>query len=100
MTRPLLTDLLQVHSFWLMDVAPIDPLALPVLTPLFGFSSISMPSIDIEMVEISEANWFFRKKVAKSASVSDITLTRGVTFYDSDFSRWILGALKLSLIHI
>lgn len=94
MARNAITDLLQVNSFWLMDVAPIDQLAVPVLTPLFGFSSISAPELTLETYDVGEANALFRKKVIKKGEVSNVTLTRGITFYDSDFWRWTMAALR------
>ena len=80
-------------SFWLFDAGPFSPFALPLLTPLLGFSSITAPEITAEFQEISEANWIFKKKIIKKADVSNITLSRGVTFYDSDFWRWMMAAL-------
>jgi hypothetical protein len=93
MARSVVTDILQVMPFWLFDTGPFTPLALPILTPLFGFSTITAPEIITEYQEISEANWIFKKKILKKGDVSNITMTRGVTFYDSDFWRWIMAAL-------
>lgn len=93
MARGLISDLLQQHCFMLYEAAPVDPLALPMLTPLFGFSSVTAPEIQTEVEEISEANWYFKKKVIKGASASNITLERGITFYDSDFWRWMIASL-------
>jgi hypothetical protein len=94
MARSSLTDYLQNYSFWLMDVAPIEPLALPIFTPLMGFSSITAPEMTIEVQEITEANWLYGRKVAKRASVNDITLTRAAKWYDSDFYKWIMATLS------
>lgn len=68
-------------------------MSLPLLTPLFGFSSITAPEITTEFQEISEANWIFKKKILKKADVSNMTLTRGIVFYDSDFYRWMISAV-------
>ena len=74
-----------------MDVAPLDVLSVPVLSPQFGFSSITAPEITLETEEIREGNWPFARKVVKSGSVGSITMTRGATFFDSDFYRWIMA---------
>jgi len=72
-----------------MDVAPIELFALPVLTPSFGFSAITAPELTLETEEIQEGNWYYPRKVVKGATVGTITLSRGATFFDSDFYRWI-----------
>lgn len=93
MPRSILGDVLQSYSFWLMDLGPLDILNFPIFTPLFGFSSISAPTISGEVTEIEEGNWHFRRKVLKNASIGNITLARGLTWYDSDFWRWIVTAI-------
>jgi len=93
MARSSLTDYLQNYPFWLMDIAPISPLALPLFTPLLGFSAITAPEINVEITEITEANWFFKRKVIKGADASNMTLSRAAKWYDNDFYRWILAAL-------
>lgn len=92
--RPVLADRLLTNSFWLMDIAPLEALAVPVLTPLFGFSSITAPEITADVEEIREGNWYYPKKVVKSGNVGNITLQRGATFYDADFYRWMIAALQ------
>lgn len=94
MARSALTDYLQNYPFWLMDIAPIEPLAMPLFTPLLGFSSITAPEITVEIDEISEANWFFRSKVVKGGDAGSITLLRASKWYDDDFYRWMLAALS------
>lgn len=93
MARSSLTDYLQNYPFWLMDIAPIEPLAVPLFTPLLGFSAISAPEITTEITTINEANWFFSRKVIKSAEASNLTLMRASKWYDSDFYRWFMAAL-------
>lgn len=94
MARGWVTDYLQSHTFWLCDIAPLDLLSLPIFNPLMGFKSISGPEINFDTEEIREANWPFTKKVIKGGSCSAITLTRGSTWYDSDFWRWTMAALR------
>ena len=89
-----LQDHLQVHPFWLMDVALMSSGGVPILTPLFGFSTITAPEVTVELQEVSEGNWFWKSKVLKKkADVGNITLTRGATFHDVDFYSWIVNAL-------
>lgn len=88
-----LQDRLQTHPFWLMDAALMDK-GLPVLSPLYGFSSITAPEISAETKDISEGNWIWTTKVLKNRlSVGNITLTRGVTVADIDFYAWIMNAV-------
>lgn len=93
MARSALTDYLQAYPFWLMDVAPVEGFALPVFTPLSGFQTITAPEINIEMHDIQEGNWYFKRSVIKSADAAQITLTRGVTFANSDFWRWTIASV-------
>jgi phage tail-like protein len=84
---------MQQHAFWLFDVAPIDPLALPIFSPLIGFSAITAPELTIQQYEINEANWYYTRKVTQRASVSSMTLSRASRWTDSDFWRWTMAAL-------
>lgn len=93
MARSFITDPLQINKFWLMDVSFPEPAALPIFTPLLGFSGISVPDISLEVQDIRQANALFPSKVVKFASVEDITLTRASTFYDADFYRWIMATV-------
>lgn len=93
MARSNVQDYLQAFPFWLFDVAPIDALALPIFTPLSGFATVSAPEITLETQEIKEANWPFKRHSVKAADVSPITLTKGVTFANSDFWRWIIASV-------
>jgi len=76
-----------------MDLGPSTVGAFPVLTPLFGFASISGPEMTNEMFDIPEGNWYFPRHVIKRTEVGSITLTRGTRFFDSDFWRWMLSAV-------
>lgn len=93
-SKSIFSDFLQAYPFWLFDVAPIDAVSVPVLTPLFGFASITAPEITVETRDIPEGNYFFTRKVVKRANVSKMTLTRGTAFYDSDFWRWMRATLE------
>jgi hypothetical protein len=93
MARSQLLDPLQVYPFWLLDVGPNDQTGLPILTPLFGFSSITAPEITADVMDVVEGNWYFNKKVLKRFNVGNITLQRGVTWFDSDFWKWMIAAV-------
>jgi hypothetical protein len=94
--RTAINDYISASRFALFDVAPIDSLlALPIFIPVItGFSSISSPEVTLETMEITEGNYPFTRHVVKSASVGSITLTRGVRFFDADFWRWTMAAVK------
>lgn len=94
MATSVLQDYLQDYSFWLFDIANVAPGEAPMLNPLFGFSSISAPEMTLETDEIGQADWYFKKPIIKKASVSPITLSRGVLTYDNDFWVWITQCLK------
>jgi hypothetical protein len=94
MARSALSDLLQVYPFWIMDAGPSEAFSLPLFTPIFGFSTITSPEISVETRDINEGNWPYTKKVVCRASVGNIVLTRGITFADADFWRWIIAAIE------
>lgn len=87
-------DPLRASRFWLFDVAPVDSLTLPIFQPLSGFASVTAPEITVETMDFREGNFPFTRKVVKSADVGTITMTRGVTFYNSDFFNWIKAAIS------
>lgn len=93
MARTPLTDFLQNYAFWLIDIGPQDNVGVPLLFPLLGFSAITSPEYTIETFEIAEGNALASKKAIKKATASNITLSRGVPFYDSDFFRWTISAI-------
>lgn len=93
MARTETSDFLQAHTFWLVDVAPISPLSLPIFDPMAGFKSCTAPEISLDFETIKEGNWIFDKKVVKGGSCSPIVLERGVSYSDSDFWRWTITAL-------
>lgn len=94
MARLAVTDYLQNHCFWLMDVGLLGATGLPLLNPMLGFSAISSPSMSVETLPIREGNWFLERAVVKRGATAPITLSRGVSFFDSDFYKWVVGALS------
>lgn len=108
MARARLIDRMQSHPFWLLDASGVaGNILFSVFDPTLGFSSITAPEITVNLREIKPGNWEYNRKVVKSASVSPITLARGVNFYDSDFYNWITNAIlghqpvrrDLALVH-
>jgi len=93
MARNPYSDYLRAYPFWLMDVGPADSISLPLLTPTFGFSSITAPEITLETHEVIDGNAVFTKTVIKRGSVGNITLAQGITFYNNDFGRWMEAAV-------
>lgn len=93
MARHPLEDFLQVFPFWLADLGPIDTIGFPILNPLLGFASVTAPEITVELEEFKEGNFPFTRKVPKAATVNSITLTRGKTWYDSDFWAWTMNCV-------
>lgn len=94
MSRGMLSDPLRVHEFHLLDV-DWSFSAIPfVLFPTAGFSTITMPEMTIETETIREGTGDFVHNVLTKASTNTITLTKGVTPFNSDFWRWIVACLR------
>lgn len=85
MVRSRTADYLMTHQFQLVDVSLSVP---PILLPIFGFSSITAPELNLEHQEIKEGNFEYPRKVFKQASVNNIVLARGAQIQDSDFWVW------------
>jgi len=86
-------DHLQAYPFWLVDLSA-TLFTGSAFTPIFGFQNCTSPEIAVEMAEVREGNWFYPHHHIKSATVSSITLSRGVQFIDSDFYKWFMKALQ------
>ncbi len=93
MPRSIISDMLQIYRFWLVDISPLDSISLPILNPLMGFSSITAPEITSEVISIQEGNWYFQKKVTGRANVAPITLKRAASVLDRDFYNWIIHSI-------
>lgn len=85
MARSPINDFLQVGRFHVIDVSFTIP---PILLPIFGFRGCSLPELNINMREIPEGNYEYPSKVVSGATVSNITLTQGVSLFNSDFWDW------------
>lgn len=93
MPRSRVFDHLQVYPFWVVDLAA-TPFGGNAFFPILGFQSCTAPEVTIEHAEIREGNWFYPHHYATKATVSAITLTRGVLFMDSDFYKWALRSIE------
>jgi len=90
MARAQLTDYLQVGRFHVVDVSFTIP---PVLIPVFGFRTCSLPEVVANIKNITEGNHEFPRKVYGGAEIGDVTLTQGVSLFNSDFYDWIRKAI-------
>lgn len=90
MARSRLTDFLNVSKFHVLDVSFEVP---PVLIPIYGFRSVSLPSLNLELREIQQGNYEFPNKVMKGAKVSNMVLEQGVSLFNSDFYNWTKNAI-------
>jgi len=91
MARLRIFDLLKNDSFWVTTLTPFPSWGL---NPLLGFSACSLPEITIASEDITDGTAQFTKKVTGKASVSNLTLSRGVRFYDSNFWDWIMDVIE------
>lgn len=83
-------DYLQACNFWLLDISASPRLPLFVAGTLTnGFQSITMPELTAETETIQPLNSAYPVTFAAKYTVGTMTLTRGVTPYDSTFWRWI-----------
>lgn len=91
MARSQIQDYLAVNKFLVLDVSLTLP---PVLLPVFGFRSVSMPQLSVTYRQIKEGNYEFPKYAGvERAEVSNVTLEQGVSIINSDFYDWIRKAV-------
>jgi len=90
MARSRVTDYLQRSKFHLLDTSWSSG---PVLLPVFGFSSITLPQWNVSYKQHKEGNYEFVRNIAvEKADVSPIILEQGVSLLNSDFYQWIKDA--------
>ena len=97
MPRTRLSDYLLTYRYHLLDVSMSWPPAnVPpwILTPSAGFASITAPEINVETKEIVEGNADFTHHVLGKASTNEITLSQGVSTFNSDFWRWTVACIQ------
>lgn len=95
MARQRFLDKMQVYPFWVFDVSGFagNPL-FSVFDPVLGFSQVTAPEITVEAKVIQPGNWEFKRRVVETADVASISLSRGVSFFASDFYNWISKAIR------
>jgi phage tail-like protein len=62
--------------------------------PEAGFSAVSAPEMTLEMVEYREGQFTYTRKQPGIPSVAEITMSRGVTTYNTQFWKWIKKAAE------
>jgi hypothetical protein len=90
MARRQIFDVLQDHYFWAFDATHEG---VPVFNPLFGFSGISSPEINVNVESFKDGTFLYNRSVVKGGEVGPVTFTRAATMFDSDFYEWIIFAL-------
>ena len=90
MARAMATDFMHSMRFHVDAIAPggVQRLIVPG-RPQAGFSSVTTPESTVEAVEYKEGNTIYTKKQPGNPTMSDITLSRGVTRGDSSFWEWM-----------
>lgn len=63
-------------------------------TPQAGFSACSTPEQTVEAVEYREGQYVYSRKYPGIASMSDITLSRGVARKDGSFYAWMVDCAQ------
>jgi phage tail-like protein len=89
--RSRLFDVLQDSYFWAFDTS--REAAIPVFTPLFGFSRISSPSISADVETFKDGTYLYPRHVIKGAEVGSVTFERAATMFDADFYDWMTFAI-------
>ena len=64
-----------------------------MFSPLFGFSSITAPTITLETEEVKDGTFQFPRQLAKGATVGTVSFERAASPFDSDFYDWITHAI-------
>lgn len=95
MARAQATDFLHSMRFHVdaIGVGGVTRLIVPG-RPQAGFSAVTTPEVSVEAVEYREGNTIYTKKFPGLATMSDITMSRGVTRGDSAFWEWMRVVLE------
>lgn len=86
-----ISDYLSNYHFHVMDVSFSVP---AVFNLSAGFRFCTAPEVTADVKEIKEGTFEYPRKVITGAKVGDISLHRGVKFFDSDFYDWIAPAIS------
>jgi phage tail-like protein len=58
--------------------------------PQAGFKTCSLPDLSVDVKTYKEGIWIYDRKFPGVPTVSDVTMSRGVTRNDTAFYRWLL----------
>lgn len=87
--------MLQEYPFHVFDFSGYQGnAAASVFDPALGFSGCTTPEWEATMHSVKAGNALFPRSVIKGGTISPVTLSRGVRWYDSDFYNWLIRALK------
>jgi phage tail-like protein len=78
------TDPFSSNRFHIVDTEGYLNLA----TPAAGFNSITLPTMNVEMIEYNEGLNLYAKKYPGRPTFDDVTMTKGVVKNDSAFAAW------------
>lgn len=92
MARAQATDFIQ--SFRYQVVADPGAPAGEIFDPQAGFSSVTIPEMNVEPAEYKEGVYNFPRKFPGAPTVTNSTFSRGVVRNDSLFYDWIQAAAK------
>jgi phage tail-like protein len=83
-----------MHSFRFQVVTSPGAPAGDVLDPEAGFNTVSTPEQTVEVAEYKEGVYTYTRKYPGNPTMSDVTLTRGVTRADTNFYEWVQAAIR------
>lgn len=89
--RNRISDFLLSHNFHVFDVSFASP---TVFLPVFGFTSVTSPVINVETKEVKEGTFEYKRSIPVGAATDDVTLEQGARFYNSDFYDWIESVIR------
>lgn len=92
MARSAWQDILRNDSFYLLDFS-LGELSFATQLIQAGFKSCTTPELTVQTQEVREGNFPIPRKIITGGSVNTIIATKGATWYDSDFWRWISRTL-------
>lgn len=85
------SDYLNTLHFHLLDVSFSIP---AVFNLAYGFRFCSGPEITVDVKEVKEGTYEYKKSVVQGAMAGPITLHQGAQIFNSDFYDWTRSAIK------
>jgi phage tail-like protein len=86
-----ISDYLSTLHFHLIDVSFKIP---AVFNLSYGFRYCSGPEITVDVKEVKEGTYEYKKSVVHGATAGPITLHQGAQIFNSDFYDWVRMAVK------